>query len=546
MSSDSTDKIILPPKYYLDYFQYLLDFVQKHYLHVLGDPETSFLQAFGNLSEDAQLLFVRFSNRKGPFYRLSKINYEEIGDVDAAAKELASSGFLTRDLLNVYEVYNLFTRAELYEIFREELQEYRHLKKIEWIVLLLEGEDNYLRLQVDEDVVSVEKQREFEFFKLLFFGSYKMQMTEFVIRDIGNVTLQELDEDKFSPWCQSREEAIAFFEVSELKSLVRKAMKMIPALEVHQALPQAPWDEFQRYPHAAKALGKLCIEFGQQLEREDAFEEALFYYELTTQPPARERRVRILNAQGQQDLAASLAEEMLDDYHNASERIFAKDFLARKKVRINRSTTSRLTKAPSVVIPQQEGMRVERLAVEFFEGLGYQALHSENFIWRNIFGLIFWEDLFDQSGDSFHHPLQRVPSDIYMGFFDKRKDRLLDTLQSLKTRKSIEKHLHKTMQQKQGLSNPFVYWYEGQSDHLISLVRALRPKQLHAVLLEMAKNPKDNATGFPDLFVWKESEYWFYEIKSPNDHLSSQQLFWLDFMQSQGIKSDILRVEYGQ
>ncbi len=102
------------------------------------------------------------------------------------------------------------------------------------------------------------------------------------------------------------------------------------------------------------------------------------------------------------------------------------------------------------------------------------------------------------------------------------------------------------MQQKQGLSNPFVYWYEGQSDHLISLVRALRPKQLHAVLLEMAKNPKDNATGFPDLFVWKESEYWFYEIKSPNDHLSSQQLFWLDFMQSQGIKSDILRVEYGQ
>ena len=546
MSTDSTDKIILPPKYYLDYFQYLLDFVQKHYHHVLGGPEISFLETFRGLSEDAQLLFVRFSNRKGPFYRLSKIDYEEIGDVYSAAEELEKFEFVGRDLPNQYEAYNLFTRSELYRIFNEELLDYKHLKKVEWIELLLEGEDHHLSLLSEDHLVSVEKQSEFEFFKLLFFGSYKMQMTEFVIRDIGNVALEQLDEEKFSPWCQSREEAVAFFEVSELKSLIRRGMKLMSAMEIHQTLPEVPWSQFQQYPHAAKALGKLCIEFGQQLEREEAFDEALFYYSLTIQPPARERRVRILNTQGLHEEAAGLAEEILVDYRNASERIFAKDFLARKKVRINRSTTTRLTEAPSVVIQPKEGFRVERLAVEFFEGLGYQALHAENFIWRNIFGLVFWDDLFDQSGDSFHHPLQRVPSDIYMGFFERRESRLKQTLETLKTRKRIARHLEKIVEKKQGLSNPFVYWYEDQLSHLNSLVKVLKPKQLHAVLLEMAKNPKDNATGFPDLFVWKENEYWFYEIKSPNDHLSSQQLFWLDFMQSQGIKSDILRVEYGQ
>ena len=60
----------------------------------------------------------------------------------------------------------------------------------------------------------------------------------------------------------------------------------------------------------------------------------------------------------------------------------------------------------------------------------------------------------------------------------------------------------------------------------------------------MSKNLKDNSTGFPDLFVWKENAYYLYEIKSPNDHLSSQQLFWLNFMQSLGIRAKIIRVRY--
>ena len=60
----------------------------------------------------------------------------------------------------------------------------------------------------------------------------------------------------------------------------------------------------------------------------------------------------------------------------------------------------------------------------------------------------------------------------------------------------------------------------------------------------MSKNLKDNSTGFPDLFIWKGNTYHLYEIKSTNDHLSSQQLFWLNFMQSLGIKAKIIRVNY--
>ena len=76
------------------------------------------------------------------------------------------------------------------------------------------------------------------------------------------------------------------------------------------------------------------------------------------------------------------------------------------------------------------------------------------------------------------------------------------------------------------------------------MIELLPFKALKDVLLEMAKNPKENSTGFPDIFVWKNKDYHFHEVKSPNDHLSSKQLFWLDFMQERKIKTEILKISY--
>jgi len=72
----------------------------------------------------------------------------------------------------------------------------------------------------------------------------------------------------------------------------------------------------------------------------------------------------------------------------------------------------------------------------------------------------------------------------------------------------------------------------------------LTPEQIHAVLLEMAYNLRENTRGFPDLLVWDETEYSFIEIKSPTDHLSSRQLHWLHFFANHGINSRIVRVKW--
>ncbi len=544
MASSTSEKIILPQKYYLDYFRYVLDFLRQHYGHILTEEDLAFFRDFGALSEEAQCLFVRFSNRKGPLYRISKLGYEEIPDPHTTADELVAAGFAHKDIPNAYETFNLFTRAELFSILEEHTSGLRPLTKPEIIEHLVDGEEAHELLAAHEPIVQVDRQEEFEFFKLLFFGQYKAQMTEFVIRDVGHVHLEELQEDKFKPWCQSREEAVAYFEISKLKSATRRAMKEWSATLVHEELTDVEWSQFQKYDRASKALDRLVLEIGQQLEREGEPELALSYYRWSQKPPSRERQIRIMDSLDRKEEALALAQELLTTYRNAEEKIFAHDFLSRKAVRINRSMSSKLATAPKVQLPATD-QRVEKQVIDHYQSMGYQAIHSENFLWRNLFGLLLWEELFDQELEGFHHPLQRVTSDLYSpSFFEKRRETIEQKMARLDSRRKLIARMKRIADKKWGRANPLVYWYDDLTAHCEAMLARLSPKQVQSVILEQAKNIKDNSTGFPDLFIWNDEEYFFYEIKSPNDHLSAQQLFWIEFMQERGIQADILRVEY--
>lgn len=540
------EKIILPQKYYLDYFLDLIALVQNQYHAILSKEDFEFIEQFQSLSEGAQCLYVRFSNRRGPCYRLGKINYEEILNVKASAEELIAANFASKEIPNDFQAFNIFTKSELQAIFKDELDAPKSLGKNELIEQLLEMNNAHESLLSFEEIVQVEKQFEFEFFKLLYFGSYKAQMTEFVIRDVGHIKLERLDQNLLKPWCQSREEAIAFYEVSELKSSIRKALSLYQAQEIHNEIEGIDWDIFLRFNHSSKALGKIALELGQQLEREKCPHLALKYYQLTDTPPSKERQVRIHDALGEQAVAEELAKDLLVNYQNATEKIFAYDFLRRKNVRINRSMTSKLTGSPVIQLEVQPNVRVEQLVIDHFQTEGYQAIHSENYLWRNLFGLIFWNELFDQSQNDFHHPLQRVSSDLYqIDFLEKKESLIENKLSKLVSKGAIKAQIRSTVKAKEGTSQPFIYWYSNILYDLEALISKLKPMQIRKILLEMARNFKGNSVGFPDLFIWNDDQYFLYEIKSPNDHLSAQQLFWIEFMQELKVNVNILRVEYG-
>ncbi|MBK9510971.1 MAG: VRR-NUC domain-containing protein [Cytophagaceae bacterium] len=76
------------------------------------------------------------------------------------------------------------------------------------------------------------------------------------------------------------------------------------------------------------------------------------------------------------------------------------------------------------------------------------------------------------------------------------------------------------------------------------MVTHIEWQNLKVILIKIAENIVENSRGLPDLLVWNQNGLELIEIKSPNDALSNQQLFWLRFFNEIGVKASVLRVRF--
>jgi len=237
---------------------------------------------------------------------------------------------------------------------------------------------------------------------------------------------------------------------------------------------------------------------------------------------------------------------MIEFPKNADEKFFAFDFInyvnSKKRV-YKKSTTSWLHRSESITISEEFRRQVEMGVVDYYQNNGKLAVFSENYVWRAIFGLIFWDIVFDPSLVAFHHPFQRRPSDLYLpDFYEKRKDIIINHLDSFDNIQSLLVYMGEHYESKFGIANPFVPWVEEMWLVVRKAVEVIDFDALKKILHEMSKNLVENLRGFPDLFMWDDNEYCFVEVKSPTDNLSNQQLFWLHFFKEVGVNSKVLRV----
>ncbi|MCY7357154.1 MAG: VRR-NUC domain-containing protein, partial [Rudanella sp.] len=209
-------KILLTPRYYLDNFRYVLDLVKRLYRPILNEAESDFMCRLAELSVDAQCLFVRFSNRKGLFFRVNKLHYDEITDLPAALGELLLAGFVER-LSAHHEIMgreglSVFTKPELLALLPlepEEIKSLKNLKKEELVAYALH-ELNFgeivTSLTTVETVIKIRFEAEVMMIKYLFFGNRGSDMTEFVVRDLGMINFERHDESKMTARFRSRKE----------------------------------------------------------------------------------------------------------------------------------------------------------------------------------------------------------------------------------------------------------------------------------------------------------------------------------------------------
>lgn len=556
----------LPPKYYLEYFNYLLDFVQEKYRHILNENEWRFLRKYYCLSEDAQCLFIRFSNRKGLFFKVNKLSYAELTDIPALLNELLEREFIEhinaakhetfgKELLGVFGKDELANRfSKIIAVSQENLPKaerisYKKLKKEELVETILKAfsfEEIVEAINDLEPVVKVCFEFEVTFMKFLFFGNRYLDMTEFVVRDLGLVQYESHDDDKLVARFNTRKDAEDKWLITDQNDLFFQLKDTSPPQEVYDWFMNFTDSVTDLSEIARPAYERLILKVATYLEKSKLYDEALNTYRLTEQVPSRERQVRTLQKLGHIDEALSLCQLMIEFPKNADEKFYATDFMAQvsSKKRVHKkSTTSWLHQSESITISESFRHQVEMGVVDYYVNEGKLAVFSENHIWRAIFGLIFWDIVFDPSLVAFHHPFQRRPSDLYLpDFYEKRQDLIISHLESFDNIQTLLVYMGERYESKFGIANPFVPWLEEIWVIVRKAVEVINFDSLKKILHEMSKNLVENLRGFPDLFMWDDNEYCFVEVKSPTDNLSNQQLFWLQFFKEIGVNSKVLRV----
>ena len=558
-------KIQLTPRYYLDNFRYVLSFVERLYGKLLNEAERGFIIRFGGLTDDAQCLYVRLSNRNRQFFRLGKLTYSEITNLPAALDALLSNGFVeqldARHETLAGDVLDVFTKPELLErlpLGAEEIRSLNKLKKDD-LVQYVRQELNFgavvSGLTANETVVLANFETEVMILKYLFFGNRGSDMTEFVMRDMGMANFERYDETSFSPRFKTRRDV----EDKLLISLTNETFYALkttetPAEDVYNWF--LTWNETIHNPArpaladiALPGYNKLICRVGAYLERQKLPEQALSIFELSDRVPARERRARLLFKTGLTGEALALCDEMATTPQNADERYFADDFknkilgVAEKK-RPRKATTRFLADAESLNIPAGFRHHVEEGVINYYTEQGQSAAFTENYPWRGLFGLVFWDIIHNATVQAIHHPLQRAPSDFYApDFYPKREEQFKKRLAELTTADQWRQYVGRMFNAKHGLTNVLVDWNDDLLTLVNRIIERLDVAQLGLILLEMARNVREHTRGFPDLLTWNDvGEYEFVEVKSPTDHLGPQQLHWLEFFHTIGVRAKVVRV----
>ncbi len=549
--------IELPEKYYLDNFEALLRFVRDKSGYLLSRKEKNFIRKFNALPEDARCLFVRLTNRKGSFFRLEKLSYAEINSISETASLLCEQRFLSRlaprHQNEFADVLSIFPKVELLSYLpKDEMPRgYRSLKKPELIASAqaeLHPKKIINTLRHLEDIVRVNYEAEVSMLRFLYFGDIHSDMTQFVVRDLGIIKHELFDEDKLQAAFKNRkevEDTYLLLQVYQDFRILRDELAA-PADDIYRWFQNRSLTREQFCELALPTFDRLSLRIGKMLEQQSHPKFALTMYQYTEKAPARERRVRLMYKLGLKDESLELCQQMMTDPQNAEERFFAEDFYNRiTKKKRRKQATDALKDSPSVLLPISTQGNVELGVLEHYESEGYEGCFVENYLWRGFFGLLFWDIIYDEDCEALHHPFQARPADFYTpDFLKKREGKLMQRLEVLDKPRRFKKIIRHHYDTKMGISNPMVGWHESLLPLVEQCYRQLQAKQISSVLLEMAKDLREHTRGFPDLFVWKSKEYQFIEVKSPNDQLSAQQLYWLQFFRKQKISAKVLKVKW--
>lgn len=535
----------LPPKYYLTHFFEFLEFLEAHYASVMEDRHFRLISDFKNLSEDARCVFVRMINRKGSiFHRGAFQKNAEITDPLSAIQLLVAQGFA----------------RSLSESDQSELC--RHLSKAELRAWLLEcgvsspasagrarllqlADDNrssllLSSLQGGDELIVRERIEEMDYLLFLYFGKLQKSLNLYTLRDLGIRRSHTLKET-FRPRYSDRQSAVLEFRLAQALDLTEEAP---PGFDWKKQI-----DEIRRMPMVgsnAKLLRDELLWRGANELWNDSPELALQALLDSEHSEARPKVVRRLYQLGRIEDSRKWLEQILEKPRSDVELLFAEDFLGRK---FNKKKLGILTEflrgSTEVVLSDVYLRKPERGVRDMYRKLGFTAHFTENHLWLGLFGLLFWEELFESEAAAIHNPFERSPSDLVSAeFYSKNQGSIEAKLSLFQDLKVLEKQVLKSVARNYGRLNDVFQWHPNLPKTVIDFIKGCNGCDLALVLRSMAQDFSSYHSGFPDLMLERDGKLKFIEVKAEGDVLRAGQLSTIRLLQQAGFDVEVLRVKW--
>jgi hypothetical protein len=190
----------------------------------------------------------------------------------------------------------------------------------------------------------------------------------------------------------------------------------------------------------------------------------------------------------------------------------------------------------------------EEAALDYLAGQGFNTLRGEVRFWQAMFGLVFWEEIFDGTGTP--NAMNDIPHDLFSGesFYEVRKARI-DQKAALVAKSNVAPFVSAQLRRYGDTwtrivfdGRDFSYRDVLNGAQVSQFLSTIQPPVFAKIVHRIASNPTENRAGLPDYVAWKDRTVVFVEVKGIREKIRDTQEAWLHWMVAEGIPVKVLRV----
>ncbi len=541
--------VLADPFYYLNNFRAVLASIENRYWELLAAEEREFIRRCATLPEPSCALLVRMIMRVGMFFRLSRLEYPEIGNAAAAAAPLLDMGWMEEPLLEVGELHRLLTKAEL-SVHLALPRAFGRLNKSDLLEVLREQHTEPRPFhgwcaQLNDRVLRPVAKPLADRFRLLFFGNFHQDWTEFVLSDLGISSYEGVPVHS-APF-RTRAHVDTFYQIYYCHRALAEGADLAEIVgHIPSAIPDSDWLEEHRQ--------RLLFQVATAYERLDDAASALAAFSTCRHRGSRMRAARLLERTREWQAARQLCVAAAENPESEAERQQVHRMLPRlnRKLRVADDTGRELPQVAAFDVlldaaPQDRALEFhvkDHLVRQ--EGPPCTVHYVENGLINSLFGLLCWSAIFAPIPGAFFHDFQHGPADLESPYFyERRRDRFVECFAELESGR-YQDIIRQRFVAKRGIQAPFVNWGLLKPPLLECALHCFPASHLRLWFEWIMRDVVENRTGYPDLvqFWPNEKRYRLVEIKGPGDRLQDNQRRFLEFCSQHGMPVFVCRVAW--